>query len=503
MAQYFLSLDLQQGHKAKRLHDIFVGIDVWGRGQHGGGGLSSYKALTHIDPQFLGLSVALFGQGWTWESEQDKPGWNWDAWWAYERTLWVGPADPADTPDVEDPHPPGHANSQCEHGPYKPVTSFFALEPPPNPTQLAFFTNFSPGVGRAWFMEGRKVWEAEGAGWTDLDKNCSVGDLLWPSPTLAWHDFERSEALPAVLPSVNMEDAWLGGNSLRLTLSVSGSDAEDAFFRCLWIPVQSLAITPGESYIVTFVYKEDFAAHGAEGDVGLLIKSLGQESVHDIEITPLGSECGDLANGWRRLSVQLVLSTNPAEPSPSDVGCAVGMVLGFATEDPTKPLELAITLGSLVVYPNTLSSAVQTNPKIIWADFAHSPPPGATGSATRFSGILSWEIGDYLAPLTSLTLTGPEDPKPAWPSSTRAPDFLFFNVYALPHASENVALKPEDATFIGSTGLDGRANRFYVDPACLPSGLDNVQTVRFYVQGLTERGTLLRWEDCVFVDISA
>ena len=61
MAQYLLTIDFQaSGRKPKALSDIFVGIDVWGRGQHGGGKLSSYKALTHIDPESLGLSAAIF-----------------------------------------------------------------------------------------------------------------------------------------------------------------------------------------------------------------------------------------------------------------------------------------------------------------------------------------------------------------------------------------------------------------------------------------------------------
>ena len=87
-AQYFLSLDpaiisttATAALKAKSLNDIYTGVDVWGRGSHGGGGFGCYKAIDHVDPKFLGLSVALFGQAWTWESEQDKPGWTWEKWW--------------------------------------------------------------------------------------------------------------------------------------------------------------------------------------------------------------------------------------------------------------------------------------------------------------------------------------------------------------------------------------------------------------------------------------
>ncbi|KIP07565.1 glycoside hydrolase family 85 protein [Phlebiopsis gigantea 11061_1 CR5-6] len=498
MANYFLSL-AQSGDEesVKKLRDIFVGIDVWGRGQHGGGGTSCYKAMTHIDPEFLGLSVALFGHAWTWESEQDKPGWNWDAWWKYERTLWVGPADAADTPDVEDPHPPGHSDSQCNHGPYKPISSFFLREPPPNPSVLPFFTSFSPGVGQGWYVNGQKVWEATTDGWTDVDKNSSTGDLLWPRPALAWHDFERLEPLPAALPSIDMHDAWLGGNSIRISLSVAGSDAEDAFFRCLWIPIQSLALSPGTQYIATLVYKDDFVSSGVEGDLGLFAKVTGDDPAGEITIAPLGAQCGDMDRGWKRLSVQLTL---PA--GVSEMTCALGMVLGFAAEDPTGPLKLVLTIGSLAVHPAPDPTMAAPSPRIIWADHRSSPPPDVPATAGRFSGELSWEVGEYLPPLTSLSLNGPEDPKPAWPTSSLPPALLYCNVYALPHTPGKPGVQPEDASFIGTTGFGGRANRFYVDPACLASLVDEAQVVRFYVQGVTERGVVLPWQDCVFVDVT-
>ena len=500
MAQYFLSLEHNESSRdPKQLCDIFVGVDVWGRGQHGGGGMSCYKALTHIDPEFLGLSTALFGHAWTWESEQDKPGWDWDAWWKYERIFWIGPMDPVDTPDVEDPNPPGHPDSQCTHGPFRPITSFFAREPPPNPAILPFFTSFSPGVGKAWFVNGLKVWETSTKGWTDLDKNCSVGDLLWPRPVLAWHDSDRSEEVPSAIPDLDMGDAWLGGNSVRLTLSVAGSDAEDAFFRCLWIPIQSQAVTPGISYVVTIVYKDNFDNSGVEGDLGLFAKTPGDPS-DQATVSPLGALCGELERGWKRLSAMISVPADSS--STSDALLAVGLVLGFAMDDPTIPLDLTITLGTLAVHPAIDPSTVEPSPRLIWADHRLSTPPEVPGQATRFAGVLSWEVGEYLPPLTPITLMGPEDPKPAWLPGSRALNLLHFNVYALPHASNIPALRPEDAVFIGTTGFDGRANQFYVDPACIASLVGDAQVVRFYVQGVTQQGNVLPWKDCVFVDVS-
>lgn len=494
IAQYFLGLDeklLQV--KQKRLNDVFVGVDVWGRGQHGGGGLSSYKAITHIDPEFLGLSVALFGNAWTWESEQDKPGWSWDAWWQYERTLWIGPADPKDTPDVENPTPPGASESGCDHGPFRPIAAFFGREPPPNPIALPFFTTFSPGVGRAWSIQGKKVWETPLPGWTDVDKNCSLGDLLWPRPSLTWHDSQIAEPVPVAHPTLNMDDAWAGGSSVRLSVGLPGSTADDAFFRCLWIPIQSISITPSIPYVMTLVFKHELDPEfSAEVDVGLFAKACasGEQA---LEISPLDSECAELANGWRKLAIQLSIPSG----SPADATTAVGILAGFAMEDPTQSVSLNLTFGSLAVYPLPPTLLLEPTPKIIWAAFE---PAGTT--AGPFTGVLTWEVGAHLPTLTAINIVSPEDPKPAWPTNASSPRFLYFNVYVLPHpTAPPPALQPEDAIWIGTTGLDGRTNRFFVDGASLSDLPENTRAVRFYVQGVTERGSVIPWEDCVWTDV--
>ena len=50
------------------------------------------------------------------------------------------------------------------------------------------------------------------------------------------------------------------------------------------------------------------------------------------------------------------------------------------------------------------------------------------------------------------------------------------------------------------TGLDGRENRFYVDPACIPESIRDAKTVRLFVQGVSDNGQVLEWEECAFVD---
>ena len=108
-----------------------------------------------------------------------------------------------------------------------------------------------------------------------------------------------------------------------------------------------------------------------------------------------------------------------------------------------------------------------------------------------------------MGPVPILTITSPEDPQPPWVLDGTAPGFAFFNIYVLRHAGEGMVMQPEDAVFVGTTGLDGRAGRFYVDPACVPEEVRDAKAVRFYVQGVTETGKVLDWEDCAFVDVEA
>jgi Glycosyl hydrolase family 85 len=60
-----LQASAQQAGEARKL-DVFVGIDVFGRGTFGGGQLNTSVALDEIKK--VGLSAALFAPGWTWEA---------------------------------------------------------------------------------------------------------------------------------------------------------------------------------------------------------------------------------------------------------------------------------------------------------------------------------------------------------------------------------------------------------------------------------------------------
>ncbi|XP_071107359.1 cytosolic endo-beta-N-acetylglucosaminidase-like [Haliotis cracherodii] len=52
---------------SKRVHDVFVGVDVFGRGCPGGGGYNSCEAMMKI--RQANLSAAIFAQGWVYETQ--------------------------------------------------------------------------------------------------------------------------------------------------------------------------------------------------------------------------------------------------------------------------------------------------------------------------------------------------------------------------------------------------------------------------------------------------
>lgn len=466
---------------------------MWGRGSHGGGGFGSYKAIEHIDPESLGLSVALFGQAWTWESEQDKSGWTWEKWWAYERKLWLGPE--TDGEDIHVPIAPRREGEpECIHGKSQPLIKFFPQSPPPNPADLAFHTSFGVGVGRAWFVNGAKVLQTEN-GWTDIDKQGSLGNLLWPRPTLTWEGEELAgDKIPKASCTLNLEDAWNGGNSLRLTVSGTESDAEDAFFRCVWLPIQSLAITPLKSYEAHVIYKFDSSLSG-EADVGLSVKLASDQGQRTINVKPISSGHTNLPGGWATLSMQFELPTDYRD----DVLVNIGVVIGYAMDEPAKAYDFSLSLGQINVFPTSPVASSAHQPRLLWADFAAS-----TDNDNKVSGVLTWEVAASFAPLTNIAVTSPEDPNPAWilnSSNKWFPEFLYFNIYMQVHTSDGTVSSPKTATFIGTTGLDGRRHRFFVDPKILPDEAVKAGSVRYLVQAVTDRGEVLKWDQCVFVDV--
>ncbi|KAJ7667092.1 glycosyl hydrolase family 85-domain-containing protein [Mycena rosella] len=482
-AEYFRALDTPAAHVApKTLRDIYMGIDVFGRGSHGGGGFGAYKALAHIAA--AGLSTAFFGQGWTWENTQDASGFTWESWFADDRRLWAGPR--AGERVAVPAAPPNRAGEPpCAHGPFAPVASFFARRAPPDPRALPLHTTFCPGAGRAWWVDGVRVLQREG--WTDVARQTSVGDLVWPVPALAWEgggDDARTDALPAATAEVTLEDAWNGGSCLRLGISAAGEAGDDAAFRCVWLPVQSVTITPGELYEATAVYKVDQEDANVDLDIALSVKLLSSSAVANV--VPQSVSSAALPGGWTKLRA-------PAATPDLSTKAALGLVVSLVSEDAAQPLTLALLLGQLNAYPAPPPAAPAHAPMLLWADFAAASP------TAPLDGTLTWEVAATFAPLAPLTLRGAEDPASAWPVAPSAerwfPRFMYFNVYA------GVSPAPEAAVWIGTSGHDGRAHAFAVRHANLPFATAGVKTVAFFVQGVTDRGEVMRWDQCVFVNV--
>ncbi|KAJ7250390.1 glycoside hydrolase family 85 protein [Mycena rebaudengoi] len=501
-AQYFRSLDKTLAHVAPQtLTDIYMGVDVFGRGSHGGGGFGAYKALTHIAP--AGLSTALFGQGWTWENTQDAPGFTWESWFADDRRLWAGvrAGEHVAVPAM----PPNRAGEPpTAYGPFTPVAAFFARRAPPDPRAVPLHTTFCPGVGRAWFVDGVRVF-ARSEGWTDVDKQTSVGDLVWPLPALAWEgDVPEEASLPAATSEVTLAEAWNGGSCLRVGVSADGETGEDAGFRCVWLPVQSVTITPRKSYEATAVYKIDVEDANVDLDIALSIKLMSPSpaGADAFDVVPQSVSSAPLANGWVKLCIQFESSAASALPPDTPVKASLGLVISIIAEDPSQALKISLLLGQLNAYPAPPPSAPIHAPQLLWADFTREP---SSSPNAPLDGTLTWELAATFSLLQGLTLAGAEDPATAWPIASSAerwfPSFLYFNVYAQPHMA--TGQRPEDALWIGTSGYDGRANTFNVRQANLPFALQpGVQAVTFYVRGVTDRGEVLPWDQSVFVEVS-
>ncbi|KAF9061330.1 glycosyl hydrolase family 85-domain-containing protein [Rhodocollybia butyracea] len=461
-AQYFLSLDASltgnaESHphiEVKKLHDIYVGVDVWGRGSHGNGGFGSFKAISHVAPSSLGLSVALFGQAWTWESEEDKPGFSWNSWWNYERKLWTGKSDDAEEIVVPPMPPLKQGELPCTHDIFTPLVSYFQSAPPPDPLLLPLHTTFSPGVGTRWFVKGVEMYHRL-EGWTDVDKQTSLGDLVWPKPLVFWEGEAMNPKgleLPKTTSQICMDDAWNGGSSLRLVLKAAGTEAKNAAFRCVWMPVQSVAATAGRSYEATLVYKQDIQASGdMDLDVALSIKakaSSESQNAHKFQTTPLSTQdSANLGHGWMALKIRY---TVPATVEPAQQLASVGLVITIIPKNPKQPFATSLLLGQLNIYS--------------------SQPP----------------IFQHIRPIA------------AWPAQPSTdvwfPKLMYANIYALEYRADGTPDKAENAVWIGTSGYgyEGMRN------TTLRVGSGKM---RFYIQGVTDKGDVLDWERCVFVDV--
>ena len=459
-----------------------MGVDVWGCELLDGGGFGAYKALNCIDPKGRGLSAAVFGPAWTWETEECEKGFNWDVWWDYECKLWVGSENSEDKAKIPENDEP------------VPLVKFFPRRPPPNPMELAFFTSFSPGIGRSWFVSGKKVLETK-SGWTDVHKSTCIGDLLWPRPTLDWESSDYEGGLPKVTCKIDQDDAWIGGNSLDIILTPDTSKNTGMFFRSVWLPIQTLAITPQKTYETYIVYKSSSSpSEVIKLNVGLTVKALSG-AVTNLRITSVRSTSA-LMGEWERLCIQFRIH----DALPSDVLSAAGLIISIVIPQyiQKQTSTVSIKLGALAVYPAYPASDVDLSKMILpWARFSST-----SGASSPLEGVLTWSVSSIFPAAQPIPEgLSQDDAHPQWLLESSIPSLFYSNIYVQRLPEDSSLSSPEDAIFIGTTGLDGTENRFYVDKASIPSELEGATRVRFHVQGVTDRGEVIPWDKCTFVDV--
>jgi mannosyl-glycoprotein endo-beta-N-acetylglucosaminidase len=140
------------------------------------------------------------------------------------------------------------------------------------------------------------------------------------------------------------------------------------------------------------------------------------------------------------------------------------------------------------------------DPRILWANF-ETTLRGFQNNHLP-SGTLTWDVATFFVP-SNIKLAS--DMKPPWTLQDPEiwqPKFLYFNIYAQAFPQEGPIGGVEKAVFLGTTGLDGRADRFFVDVNIWPDGFLGSSQARLYVQGVTDRGEVLAWDHCAYVDIA-
>lgn len=450
---YFRNLEsslLQDSTSVKSLRDIHFGIDVFVRndGQSNHSAFDIYKAFREVDPQVTGLSIALFAAGWTWEGKggKEEHKWDWQQWWSYERELWLGPlSSKHDGVDVGD---------------FKPISSFFPSLPPPDPSMLPLYVSFCPGVGDSWFVEGKELMteQRKGSGWTDIDKQTSLGDHLWPSPSIQWES-TTDAPLPKPSASLDFNDAYNGGSSVKLELK--DVVMRDGALQLLWLPVQSLVVTSGMEYEAQVLYKTNDATLSLKDSLRLSVKfdNLGKTVGTVVDSLPV-------PNGWIKSTVRFTCTG-----SQTNLLATIGIIF------PISP-NLCIHLGQISIYPASPEGVSSSTPQILRAEYA-------LGTQSPNTFIISWE--------TSVDVNGKYE-APVNDKPQQLPSFLYFNIFAQPKTGQTSSPLKDEPVLIGVSGADGR-DRFRISRDALPSDLQNCD-LRFYIQGVTDRGVVLPLAEC-------
>lgn len=447
---------------ARPRNEVYVGIDVFGRNCWGG--LKSWKSLEMIGPhrqddekESLGLSVALFAPGWTWEgesaglaltSEQAERKRSWVDWWHIDIAFWVG---------VPTSLAPASYRIPLSDSEAKPVQRYFHHSNLQRDrlrrraSRHGFYTNFSFGSGTKWFDQGTLVheWSAgskdEEAGFTDMGVCMPKPDLFY----LAWHHLQKTMEGAAKLID-GVENAtwwydhhcvWEGTASFAMFLSPSCDDQGKVTDRMTVPLCSAVMLLPEAASGEAHDWKYTLVCQGEAAILDALqphVMHLGEskeEGQLSIEHSDVEQEA--LSNNWRAFSVQLKVRRSLDDANRS----IMALSLGFSVH-PLTTSQIKLRIGALQLSSSAKGATVSqsTTPSALEVRLATSIAHEGASPAT---------IGSRVLPV-ALT----------WTSPSASLASAYFNIWL------QAAGKPETKAWLGTSTREATLFEF-----CLPNHL--------------------------------
>ncbi|KAF3926380.1 hypothetical protein AA313_de0203487 [Arthrobotrys entomopaga] len=274
-----------------RSQDVYMGIDVFGRGTFGDGGWGVGTALSVVRP--AGLSAAIFAPGWVFE--------NFDGAKFEERNrkFWID----GQASDLE---------LTC-----RPVSEFAPVWE--TGTDEFFYTNFSRGYGKKWFQSGREV---SSKPWVHVGAQ-SVLPSFYPADTdrLIWTFAD--------------DVAYDGGYSLQLTYKhATVADSKVSYCR-----LYKLNMIYKPDIRLSFSYTLDAAQKGRVAMYFILQRFNGVTERHEVGLPVQGGwgiktvtlDVGKSEQEWfgmKVIELGIVYINNASETEKSDTGTDMILTLG-------------------------------------------------------------------------------------------------------------------------------------------------------------------------------
>ena len=159
--------------------------------------------------------------------------------------------------------------------------------------------------------------------------------MIWPSPTLYWDD-GRDDEIPKALSCYYMDDAWNGGNNIRISFSCPSSEEATAAYRALWLPIQSLHLIVQGSYEAHAIYKlEHNHTQDLETEIALSFKSL--PGSQDVNLVPnvVSTSTIELMGGSTKLTIEFNISGNELQLTTA---VSLMPILGDSVPPSAQPL---------------------------------------------------------------------------------------------------------------------------------------------------------------------